>query len=181
MSSSNSPAYFGEQAIQRNHLLVSSGLRGYGPSDTLRSPAAVISRARASVATPSQSSSPPQSTKTPGSCASILPLLIRRENGWLRTGRYALLAIPPRHSVWAQRSPMPAAMCYSRWSGSPERTISMHRTLMKNRNPAVRLSPMARMLRRIATILKTCRNCPRARHAAKAVFHARQVRVDVTA
>jgi len=70
--------------------------------------AALVSCARASVATPSQSSRPPQSTKTSYSSASIRYWLIRRENGWPRNGLYAPLAIPPRHSAWG------AALTYAR-------------------------------------------------------------------
>ena len=65
--------------------------------------AALISCARASVATPSQSSRPPQSTKMPDSCASILCWLIRRENGYPRNGRYAPLVTRPRRNEWAPR------------------------------------------------------------------------------
>jgi hypothetical protein len=42
-----------------------------------------------------------------------------------------------------------AAMCYSRWSGSPEKTISMRPTLVRIWNLTVRLSPTANLRRRL--------------------------------
>ena len=59
------------------------------------------------------------------------------------------IGVRPRRNEWAPRSPTPAGMHYSRWSVSPERTISMHPILVHlgNRNLVVRLSPTANLSR----------------------------------
>jgi hypothetical protein len=63
------------------------------------------------------------------------------------SGECAPLARPLRHNAWARRSLMLAAMRYSRWSGSPEKTISMRPTLVRIWNLTVRLSPTANLRR----------------------------------
>jgi len=80
---------FAMRSASRNHRPRRNPSPPDEPSAMHRCRAALILFARASVATPLQSCNPPQSTKKPDSCGSTLSLLIRRENGCRRNGRYA--------------------------------------------------------------------------------------------
>ena len=95
------------------------------PGRSFRYRAALKSRARASVATQSQSCSPLQSIKTPVSSVSTPCWPIRRENGCAQNGRCARLAIPPRHNGWAQHLPMRGVTHYSPSLALPGRMILM--------------------------------------------------------
>ena len=62
-------------------------------------------------------------------------LRIRRGNGSHRIGRSARSPILRRRNAWGPPSPMRGGMPFSRWSGLPEKTISMRQILVPNLMP----------------------------------------------
>ena len=101
--------------------------RRTAPSAMPRCRAGWTSCARALAGMRSRRSSLQRLTRKPVCFASPPFLRIRPANGFHQNGRYARLRTSPRRSAWELPSPMHGGTPFSRWSGLPEKTISMRR------------------------------------------------------